>query len=183
MISLKEMGERHKVWISYHHADQSEVNTFVETFDNTHDIFISRILGFEDDIIDSRDTDYVMRVIRQRYFADSTVTIVLIGKCTWARRYVDWEIQASLRSTQLVTPNGLVGITLPSYSGNGYPDRLNKNLKQDANQEDCYARVMSYPTSTQMLKNAIEDAYQARTLRSHLIVNPRDRFTNNRDCK
>jgi hypothetical protein len=41
----------------------------------------------EQDIIDIDNTDYVMRRIK-----DSTVTIVLIGKCTWARRSIDWEI-------------------------------------------------------------------------------------------
>jgi hypothetical protein len=38
-----------------------------------------------------------LRRIRQLYLLDSTVTIVLIGKCTWARKFVDWETQASLR--------------------------------------------------------------------------------------
>ena len=46
----------------------------------------------EQDIIDIDNTDYVMRRIRELYLKDSTVTIVLIGKCTWARRSIDWEI-------------------------------------------------------------------------------------------
>ena len=43
----------------------------------------------EDDVIDSNNTDYVMQRIRQLYLQDSTVTLVLIGKCTWARRFGD----------------------------------------------------------------------------------------------
>ncbi len=107
---------KHKVFISYHHDDQDEVGGFIETFDHERNVFIARALGvgMEQDIIDSTDTGYVMRRIRESYLKDSTVTIVLIGKCTWARRYIDWEIQASLRHGVTVTPNGLLGIKLPS---------------------------------------------------------------------
>lgn len=178
---------RRKVFISYHHNDQDELNDFVNTFDKERKVFIGRVLGsdMEQDIIDSDDTDYVMRRIRDLYLKDSTVTIVLIGKCTWARRYVDWEIQASLRHGETVTPNGLLGVKLPSYKRGRprrYPNRLNLNLKQDDKQEDCYARVIDYPQRKDTLANWIEDAFKARTSRAHLIVNPRERFTNNRKC-
>ncbi len=66
------------------------------------------------DFINSTDTDYVMKCIRENYLSDSTVTIVLIGSCTHSRRYVDWEIKSSLRQGQYTTPNGLIGILLPS---------------------------------------------------------------------
>jgi len=80
-------------------------------------------------IIDSTDSDYVMRRIRELYIGDSTVTLVMLGKCTWARRYVDWEIQASLRAPQDGLPNGLLGIKLPTYpEGTGFPERFNRNL-------------------------------------------------------
>ena len=175
---------KHKVFISYHHDDQDEVKDFIATFYNEHKVFIARALGvgMEQDIIDSTDTDYVMRRIRESYLKDSTVTIVLIGKCTRARRYIDWEIQASLRHGETVTPNGLLGIKLPSYNKSGYPDRLNKNLKQNDQQNDCYARVINYPTRRDTLTNGIDDAFQARNSRAHLIVSPRDRFRRNRTC-
>lgn len=53
---------RHKVFISYHHADQEEVNQFIDTFDRERRVFITRALGvgMEPDIINSNNTDYVM---------------------------------------------------------------------------------------------------------------------------
>ncbi len=176
---------RHKVFISYHHDDQNEVGAFVSTFADERNVFIARALGtdMEQDIINSTNTDYVMRRIRELYLVDSTVTIVALGKCTWARRYVDWEIQASLRHGETVTPNGLLGMKLPSYKkGVGYPNRLNLNLKQNNTQSDCYARVIEYPTRKDSLANNIADAFDARSNRAHLIDNPRDRFSNNRQC-
>lgn len=177
---------RHKCFISYHHADQNEVSDFVATFDHERNVFIARGLGQEmsEDIIKSNDTTYVMQRIRELYLKDSTVTLVLIGKCTWARRYVDWEIQASLRHGQTVTPNGLLAIKLPSYpkrSGQ-FPDRLNLNLKQSDDQEDCYARWIEYPSRKDTLSNAIDAAFSRRTTHEKWINNPRDRFSYNRTC-
>jgi hypothetical protein len=76
-----------------------------------------------EDIIDSDDTDYVMQRIREVYLKGTTVTLVMFGRCTWARRYVDWEIQAALRQDREIIPNGLLGIKLPSYpkSGGTFP--------------------------------------------------------------
>ncbi|MFC1938286.1 TIR domain-containing protein [Chloroflexota bacterium] len=175
---------RHRVFISYHHDDQHEVKSFIDTFDDERRVFITRGLGIgmEQDIIDSTDTDYVMRQIRKLYLKDSTVTILLIGKCTWARRYVDWEIQASLRHGGTVTPNGLLGIKLPSYKKSGYTARLNLNLKQPDTQADCYARVIDYPSRRDTLANTIDDAFDARFSKAHLIANPRKRFLHNRQC-
>lgn len=56
-----------------------------------------------------------MRKIREQKLEDSTVTIVLVGSCTHSRRYVDWEVKASLQQGQSL-PNGLITINLP-YMG------------------------------------------------------------------
>ena len=175
---------RHKVFISYHHDDQTAAEKFVETFDEERDVFITRALGVDiEQDINSDDTDYVMQRIRQLYLIDSTVTIVLMGRCTWARRYVDWEIQSSLRHGETVTANGLLGIKLPSFRKDDYyPQRLNANLKQDDQQADCYARVIGYPARKDTLASYIDDVFNARTSRADLIVNSRDRFKINKHC-
>lgn len=173
---------RRKCFISYHHVDQAAVNQFVRDFHHDNGTFISRGLGQEmtDNIIDSTNVDYVMSQIRSRFLSDSTVTLVLLGRCTWARRYVDWEIQSSLRRGETSTPNGLLGIKLPSFTS--FPSRFNDNLSPDFPTIDCYARHMSYPTSTQSLVDGIEAAYLRRTSHAHLIVNPRVRMSYNRQC-
>ena len=170
---------KHKVFISYYHDDQNEIDQFIQTFDNERKVFITRALGMSSDIIDSSDTDYVMRRIRELHLQDSTVTLVLIGKCTWARRYVDWEIQSSLRHGETVIPLGLLGIVLPSAGKNPIaPNRLKINL----NGNKGYARLYWYPKSANTLKTCIEDAFQVRTSKAHLIANPRERFAYNKQC-
>ena len=55
-----------------------------------------------------------MRKIREKYLTNSTVTIVFIGECTKARKYVDWEIASSLRNDPNNGRSGLLGINLKS---------------------------------------------------------------------
>ncbi len=176
-----------KCFISYHHADQAEVDQFIRTFDHTHDVFVARGLGQEmsQDIINSSDVDYVMRAIRDRYLHGTSVTIVMLGRCTWARRYVDWEIQASLRQAAGSSPNGLLGIKLPSFGGT-FPNRFNLNLilpeRKAAGVTECYARHMEYPESLNTLATAIEEAFWRRENQAHLVVNPRERLLSNWQC-
>lgn len=136
------------------------------------------------DIVDSNDTDYVMRRIRERYMQNTSVTIVMVGQNTWKRRYVDWEIASSLRNGFGNPANGLLGIKLPSYAYGiqQYPFRLNDNLNLPgvAKGTDCYARCIPYPTNSAELLTAIEEAYQRRQTQSHLINNTRARFGYNR---
>lgn len=174
---------KHRVFISYHHDDQKEVDEFIKTYSDEKNIFTCRAVGaMSDDIINSTDPKYVMSQIRKNYLKDSTVTIVLIGKCTWARRYVDWEIKTSLRQGETYTPNGLLGILLPSMGNSATPpERLKANLIGDKADEG-YARWYTYPKRKDTLKNWIEDAFQARITRANLIVNSADMFKYNRTC-
>lgn len=127
-----------------------------------------------EDIIDSNDVGYVMRRIRELYIKDSTVTIVLVGQCTWARKFVDWEVQASLRAAN---PNGLLAIKLDDPRNPPLPERVKLN------RDSGYAKYHYYPSTSTALGDWIEDAYQGRTARLHLRSNPAARFSNNRTCK
>jgi len=175
-------GIKRRVFISHYRGDRTEVDAFIDRFANQLGIFTPYVLGANDndDFINSNNTDYVMNQIRERYLKDSTVTIVLVGKCTHSRRYVDWEIKASLRQGGY-TPNGLMGIILPSSGTSEYmPSRLKRNWNED--NENCYAKYWIYPDSGSTLGEWIDDAYHARTSRPHLIDNPQDMMKYNSSC-
>ena len=75
---------RHKVFASYHHQnDQGYRDRFESLFANVYNIMDSRSVRIGD-IPKDLDTDEVARRIRDTYLRDSTVTLVLIGKDTWA---------------------------------------------------------------------------------------------------
>ena len=163
---------RRKVFISHFHAHQSETDQFLRDYG---DVFIRKTVGAlgDENYINSNDTEYVMQRIRTDYIGDSTVTIVLVGKCTHSRRYVDWEIKGSLRQGSDSLPNGLIGIHMPSGGGSfNPPPRLSDNwIRENPN---CFARCYRYPQSQTELRSWIEDAYAARSTRAKWIKNPHD---------
>ena len=151
---------RHKTFISYHHDDQEEVDQFIETFDHDRDVFIARAVGSEqtmDELIESEDDDYVMRRIREKYIGDSTVTLLFIGKNTWSRKFVDWELASSLHQGPKVgLPNGVLAILSPKLTKAILPDRFVDNWKPG------YARYYSYPVIKTQLAKWIDEAFEAR---------------------
>ncbi len=172
---------RKKVFVSHYHTHQQETDQFLRNFG---DVFIPKTVGAlgNENYINSTNTDYIMQRIRSDYIGDSTVTIVLVGKCTHSRRYVDWEIKGSLRQGVDSLPNGLIGIQMPS-GGGGFnpPERLAQNWNQE--NPTCYARCYRYPNSKDELRLWIEDAYAARRSRSQWIKNPHDSmFGYDRNC-
>jgi hypothetical protein len=165
---------RRKCFVSYHHSDATAVNSFIDKFGPGN--FIKRGITMPEEVVDSTDTDYVMRRIRELYIKDSTVTIVLVGKCTWARRFVDWEVQASLRKPANGLPNGLLAILLDRSLRPALPNRVKLN------KDSGYAEYHYYPGSAATLGDWIETAYAGRTGRENLRKNPRERFSYNRSC-
>lgn len=174
---------RRKCFISYHHDDEYEVRQFIQDFDHDQDVLIARGIGasMAGDIINSTNEDYIKARIREKYLRDTTVTIVLVGKCTWARKFVDWEVAASLRNTSTASRSGLLAITLPSaadYYGKKLPARVQDNVDG----EDGYARWWKYPSSASGLADMIETAYGYRSTRDFLVDNSRDLRSYNSSC-
>lgn len=179
-MSTLASSTRRKCFISYHHADEAEVQSFIQTFDHNHDVLIARGIGasMSGDIINSANADYIKAQIRANYLRDTTVTIVLVGRETWGRKFVDWEVAASLRNTSTSLASGLLAITLPSaaeYAGKKLPARVSDNVDGKTG----YARWWKYPISATSLAGLIEEAYIARTSHASFRNNSRDlRFRN-----
>ncbi|MFA5146962.1 MAG: TIR domain-containing protein [Candidatus Omnitrophota bacterium] len=175
---------KRNVFISYHHGDDAEVKTFIKRWTEAESVFTPKGLGlrFTDDIIKSDNPEYVMSQIRAKYIQDASVTIVLLGTCTHSRRYVDWEIKASLRQEKNGLPNGLLGIILPSRGNTAHlPERFAANWTDG--HINCYARFWVAPSSATELRGWIEDAYSSRTKKAHLIKNSADMMKNNATCQ
>ena len=173
--------DRHKVFISYHHKlDELYKKKFCSELGTD---IVDR--SVEDGDIDSRlPTDTVRQKIRDNFIADATVTVVLIGKCTWQRKHVDWEIGSSLRDTKNNSRCGLLGILLPShynYSNDTYNSHLiPPRLADNCGVKDSFAKIYDWPEvwNTDSVRRWIHAAFQRRT-----SVNPdnsRLQFRNNR---
>jgi hypothetical protein len=109
-----------KCYISFKTED-SEYKKYIQ--DNSTLSMIDKSLNTP---INSEDEDYIMRMIRQDYLSDSTVTIFLIGQYsaeslgTYEQRFIKRELQASLFHGRYNTQNGILGIVLPQMMSSIY---------------------------------------------------------------
>ena len=171
------MAPRRKCFLSYHAEDTAAVEEFIERFS---DIFIPKAIGvrYTDDFINSKDSDYIMRRLREKYLTDSTVTIVLVGKCTAKRKYVDWEIASTLRNDENNKRSGLLGINLWRSRGmHEPPPRLAANV----NGTRGYALYNDYPKDGPTLRRWIESAFKRRRSQEPSTAQPL--FGRNKPCK
>src|SRR3712207_2077603 len=83
-----------KVFVSYHHGnDQWFANKFELLFHQQYEAVTDRSL---DECIDSDDCGYIYQKIRDEFITGTSCTVVLCGRDTMNRKYVDWEIKATL---------------------------------------------------------------------------------------
>ena len=193
---------KHKVFISYHHTnDQYYKNEFEKIYCELMKNCISRSVGdgeIDDDLSDER----IREIIRDNYLKDSSVTIVLVGKETWKRKHVDWEIYSSLYDGPKNKRNGLIGILLPTYSwlegmdineflanfsklkktedGDDYfpyniPPRLYDNIKTG------YAKIYTWDNFVSNAEEYIHEAYLRKNDYNYKTDLSRPRFKKNRD--
>ena len=114
-------SEKKRIFISYHEKDESYKKKFLKMMKQYVKYkSIPRTIGGDKKI----KTEEIYRQIREKQIRDAVVTVVLIGPCTWQRKFVDWEIGASLNHTKSNPRCGLLGILLPNH-----PDYKKKNSK------------------------------------------------------
>lgn len=165
---------KHKVFISYYHKDdESYRNRFEELFG---DLFINKSVKLGD-ISDDLSTDYIKRLIREDYISDSSVVLILVGKNTYCRKHVDWEIYAGLYKNA-----GLLSLVLPThtayntgkYSENNIPARLYDNLNSE------YASIDYWTENREKIKKLVNTAFENRKLRKNNKINSRKQMKKNR---
>ena len=156
---------RHRVFISFHHEDQAYKDWFVK---HMGDDIVDESVG-DGDIDDTNlATETIRQYVRDDFIRDATVTIVLIGPCTWQRKHVDWEIGSSLRATVNNSRCGMLGILLPNHSDYGkqqfglssVPPRLADNVMGAT----PYAIVYKWPHNHDLsgVRSWIHTAFERR---------------------
>ena len=108
------MASMHKVFLSYHDANDAGYKQRLLELNEEHRIFVDGSVDTGD--IDDTDLpdDRIREIIRDDYLADTTVTIVLVGTGTKGRKHVDWEIYSSMRDGAVNKKSGVFAILLPS---------------------------------------------------------------------
>lgn len=159
-----------KVFVSYHHInDQAYADQFSTIFHQQYQVVTDRSLQ---DSIDSSHPDYVYQQIREKYITGTSCTVVLCGQETMSRKYIDWEIKATLDKQ-----HGLLGVVLPTHGVDGsgkyiVPTRLHQNIQSG------YASWIHWTSNVQEMLGAI-NAARDRARQTHLIKNSNPMMSRN----
>jgi hypothetical protein len=178
------MSNRHKVFVSYHHAlDESYKKIFELRFGNKFGAIVPGSVNFGE-IDPNLPTDTIRQKIRDEYLRDTSVTVVLIGALTWQRKHVDWEIGSSIRDTKANPRSGLLGILLPTYdkyygrvdrskyNHGTIPPRLYDNIK-------CgFASIHNWSEDAETVQGWVHQAYLRKSTKQP--DNSRSSFGKNR---
>ena len=109
----------HRVFISYHHANDQWYKDTLVKFGKEYKIFDDYSVD-TGDISDDLTTDQIRETIRDEYLRDSTVTILLVGTETKHRKYVDWELYSSMYDGKINKKSGIIVVQLPSVNPSYY---------------------------------------------------------------
>ena len=164
----------HKVFVSFRYTpeDKEYMKKFEKLFNDKNQIIISKSVQ-EGDIDPNLQTETVRQKIRDEYLRDSTVTVVLIGKETWQRKHIDWEISSSIRDTKLNPRSGLLGIFLPTYplSDDNEYNRYTIPPRLYYNQKCGYAELYNWSEDPKLIQDIIHEAFERRNK-----VNPDNKY-------
>jgi hypothetical protein len=171
---------RHKVFLSYYHKDdQAYKIAFEKKFNH---LFINKSVS-DGDINTDVSTEYIKKLIQSEFLKDASILVVFVSNNTKCRKHVDWEISAAL-SMKVGGYSGLMGVLLPTFTltsdgrfqYDNIPARLADNIKSGFAKMYTWDYVYSCDAS---IKEAIQDAFQAKSLRSDRIDNRRVQMQRN----
>ena len=179
-----------KVFVSYYHEDDQEYkDRLVKAFDSKA---IDKSVSPGDIHDENLPLDEIRRRIRDDHIADATVTIVLIGPCTWQRKHVDWEISASLILRRNNPRCGLLGLLLPTHpdyqkrTENRNPRLVPPRLARNIGGNSPFATIYDWPRNgiSKKVIPKIHKAFQRRN-QTPWPDDGLDLFSNNRsgDCR
>lgn len=106
-------NEKHKVFISYHHANDQAYKEGLLDLNRRFGLFLDGSVDTAD-IDDDLEDDAIRELIRDEYLRDVSVTIVLVGTETKYRKHVDWEIYSSMYDGTVNRKSEILVINLPT---------------------------------------------------------------------
>ena len=171
---------RHKVFVSFHEEDRKYRKLFAKHMGSD---VVDKSVG-DGDIDPELKVDTTRGKIRDEFIADATVTVVLVGRCTWQRKYVDWEIGSSLRKTRKNSRCGLIGILLPTHPDFGKQgcrkSLIPPRLADNAGGTGAFAKMYDWPDpwDTATVRRWIHAAFRRRD--TVVPDNSRKQFGRNR---
>lgn len=103
----------HKVFVSFHHANDQWYKDELVRWGTENNVFIDGSVDMGE-IPDNWDAQHIREYIRDNHLKDTTVTILLVGSETKNRKHIDWELFSSMYDGKVNKKSGILVINLPS---------------------------------------------------------------------
>lgn len=103
----------HKVFVSFHHANDQWYKDELVRLGTENNVFIDGSVDMGE-IPDNWDAQHIREYIRDNHLKDTTVTILLVGTETKNRKHIDWELFSSMYDGKVNKKSGILVINLPS---------------------------------------------------------------------
>lgn len=162
------VATQQKVYISYARREDKKYKEYMEEL--FKDLIFNKTV--KDKYVDlDYSSDYINKLIDEDYINEYSLLIVLIGKHTKYKKYVDWEIYAGLKQKAYV-----IGILLPEikvdnrrYKYGDIPIRLADNVKSG------YSKVYTWEDAIGNFEELLSMMYQNK-------IELEDNINNSREC-
>lgn len=106
----------HRVFISYYHHDDQFYKDTIIAWNKVWGLFDDWSVN-DGDIDDTYMSDEQIRLkIRDEYIKDATVLVLLCGRNTKHRKFIDWELHASMYDSEKNPKMGILVVNLPGCS-------------------------------------------------------------------
>lgn len=163
-----EEVEKPNVFISYDRENDGQHFAKISNILTDYVNFTYR--GTIQDISKANDPEYVTGQMMHGELRKAEITVVLCGKQTFKKKFIDWEISAALSNRQ-----ALMGVILPDYikSQTGriiVPERLMDNVKS------TYASCIGWSNDPVYIYNNIKKNIRHKITKSMQIRNSRPKM-------
>ena len=157
------MLNRHKVFISYYHDDDQLYKNEIERWNKIYHLFEDYSVN-DGDIDDTYLTDEAIRVkIRDNYIKDATVLILLCGRNTKYRKFIDWELHAAMYDTEKNPKMGILVVNLPFCRNNvRAAERREKEIVSSNTTWTSYTKRSEYENAYPDLPSRLIDSFVSK---------------------
>lgn len=101
----------HKVFVSFHHANDQKYKEGLVSWAEKNKVFIDGSVDMGE-IPEDWDDQKIREYIRDEHLKDTTVTVLLVGTETKKRKHIDWELYSSMYDGTVNKKSGIIVIFL-----------------------------------------------------------------------
>ncbi|MGL4647579.1 MAG: TIR domain-containing protein [Mycoplasmoidaceae bacterium] len=164
---------KHKVFISYYHQEDQSYKDKLIQLNEKYNLFDDCSVNQYEIEYNNLDDESIRKIIQNDYIKKSEVIILLCGKNTKKRKFIDWEIAAGMTNSIDNLQKGFLIINLPTIEQSElYSNDLNTFYslnKNDSNKKEENKNFQWLPD--RLMDNALNNNVKIDIVNYHNFIN------------